>query len=203
MLIKSDFKDYYDCGKAYDFEQEPLYIRYSKNILIPSINFPERKTTSMLGWIGWRSYMLYSDLILGFCGKIYFGHAIFNSTKIERVIYWEEGFDHGIESMEFRENPNKFFDSLKHFFELYDTPIFSIMLDRRFYYEGNTILTVNPNLKLLSFQTMRSPYYAYQDLRMYLSNKAAPEKPIPTISNEDMIAAKGFDLKSSFRKIKK
>jgi hypothetical protein len=38
---------------------------------------------------------------------------------------------------------------------------------------------------------------------MYLSNQAAPEKPIPAISNSDMIEAKGFDLKNSFRKAKK
>lgn len=204
MLIKSDFKDYYDCGKAYDFEQEPLYIRYSNHILIQPFTFPERKSTSPLKWMRWKSYMLYSDLILGFCGKVYFGHVKkFNPNKIDRVIYWEEGFDYGIEAMEFRESPRKFLDSFKQFFELYNTPIFSIMLKWHDFREDRTILTVNPNLSMLHFQTVRSPYYAYQDLRMYLSNKAAPEKPIPTISNEDMIAAKGFDIKSSFRKAKK
>lgn len=147
--------------------------------------------------------MLYSDLILGFCGKVYFGHVKFNTNKIDRVIYWEEGFDYGIEAMEFRESPRKFLDSFKQFFELHNTPIFSIMLERHNFHEDRPVLTVNPNLSMLHFQTVRSPYYAYQDLRMYLSNKAAPEKPIPTISNEDMIAAKGFDLKSSFRKAKK
>lgn len=35
---------------------------------------------------------------------------------------------------------------------------------------------------------------------MWFNNKAFPGNLIPEISNDDMILAKGFDLKSSFRK---
>jgi hypothetical protein len=41
---------------------------------------------------------------------------------------------------------------------------------------------------------------AYQELRMYISNMAFPDKPIPQLSNEDLAASKGHGDKYSFRK---
>lgn len=42
-------------------------------------------------------------------------------------------------------------------------------------------------------------YTAYQELQMWMSNQAIPHKPIPKVSDKDMVTAKGFD-KWSFRK---
>ena len=43
-------------------------------------------------------------------------------------------------------------------------------------------------------------YTAFQELQMYFGGLAAPIKPIPHISDADMLIAKGFDKKFSFRK---
>jgi hypothetical protein len=42
-------------------------------------------------------------------------------------------------------------------------------------------------------------YTAYQEATMFMGNLAAPEKPIPQMSDEDMVGIKGFD-RFSFRK---
>ena len=61
--------------------------------------------------------------------------------------------------------------------------------------------TVVYNCKLPNnFHTIMSAAHIYQELCMWHNNLAEPRKPIPAISNEDMIQAKGFDLKYSFRK---
>lgn len=67
---------------------------------------------------------------------------------------------------------------------------------------GNEV-TINDTLSQYAFQKVFDPYQAFQKLSMYLGNMAFPNKPIPAISNEDMIAAKGFDLRYSFRADKK
>jgi hypothetical protein len=44
------------------------------------------------------------------------------------------------------------------------------------------------------------PYYtAYQGLQMYFGAMAQPNRPIPEVSDKDMVSIKGFD-KWSFRK---
>jgi hypothetical protein len=91
---------------------------------------------------------------------------------------------------------DKFAGSFEYLFDEYG-PIWIIEPEER----RNTRykLTKNPRLASINFQKVIPPYQAYQSLRMWLSNKAMPNKPIPEISNKDMIVAKGFDLKTSFR----
>ena len=48
---------------------------------------------------------------------------------------------------------------------------------------------------------MVDPYQAFQEINMWMSNQAMPEKVIPEIDNKTMIEIKGFD-KFSFRKDK-
>jgi hypothetical protein len=67
---------------------------------------------------------------------------------------------------------------------------------------GSDEITFNPRLASTGFQKIFDVQQAYQTLRVWLCNQAAPNKPIPEVSNADMIVAKGFDLKSSFRKPK-
>jgi len=104
------------------------------------------------------------------------------------------------------ESIEKWKDSCKEVFEKYRAPAlvfeevekFHPTLPFRRYH-----LVVNPKLAAYGFQKIFPPYQAYQEVRMWLSNLTSPERPIPHISNKDMIEAKGFDLKSSFRKEKK
>jgi hypothetical protein len=74
-------------------------------------------------------------------------------------------------------------------------------------------LTVTYNtcrLHKLDFQRIFDPYSAYQEIQMFVTNdlpvrsnkptKYMGKKMDDTVADKDMIVAKGFDLKSSFRK---
>jgi hypothetical protein len=58
---------------------------------------------------------------------------------------------------------------------------------------------INDELKQYDFIRQADPYTAYQEISMFLGGLAYPEKPIPPVSDKDMIIAKGFD-DWSFRK---
>ena len=64
------------------------------------------------------------------------------------------------------------------------------------------VIINNPCLRVYQFFKIMDAYTCFQEIAMFMSNMANPEKPIPQISNNDMIQAKGFDLKYSFRKDK-
>jgi hypothetical protein len=57
----------------------------------------------------------------------------------------------------------------------------------------------NPRLEPTEFYRALDPFSAFQNLHMFLSNKAKEEKPMPIISDEMRAQSKGFD-KWSFRK---
>jgi hypothetical protein len=57
----------------------------------------------------------------------------------------------------------------------------------------------NDFLKELEFFRIMDTFTAYQELQMYFGAMAQPNKPIPEISDKDMVSIKGFD-KWSFRK---
>jgi hypothetical protein len=89
-------------------------------------------------------------------------------------------------------NNTKWFNVI---YDKYKVPVFYYSRERK-------ELILNPVLNHLQFYRVLDAYQAYQELSVFLSNVSLPEKIIPTISNNDMIEAKGFDLKSSFRKSK-
>ncbi|MGD0899843.1 MAG: hypothetical protein ABR915_18575 [Thermoguttaceae bacterium] len=60
-------------------------------------------------------------------------------------------------------------------------------------------IVYNECLKDLEFFRVMDTFTAYQELQMYFGAMAQPNKPIPNVSDKDMISIKGFD-KWSFRK---
>lgn len=68
--------------------------------------------------------------------------------------------------------------------------------------QGDNLCVINERLNDFHFQKVFDPYQAFQEISMFMGNMAFPNRPIPEVSNEDLIAAKGFD-KFSFRKDKK
>lgn len=76
--------------------------------------------------------------------------------------------------------------------------------NEEFFIKNNTPIfidnKINAKLEDLEFYRVFDPYTAFQEIQMFFGRLRSPEKPIPEISNPDMIEAKGFDLKSSFRK---
>ena len=93
-------------------------------------------------------------------------------------------------------------------FEEHKVPIFLIQ-DIKYYSlilqrdpTTYTYLTLNAPLKDVHFQKVFDPFQAYQQINMFLGNMAFPNRPIPHVSDEDLLLAKGFD-KYSFRADKK
>lgn len=203
MRIVSPFKDYYDCIQSVGFTKEPLFIRDTKSVhFFPQYLIP-RATR-------YKNDDNYDVGCIGFCGTIYpyirtgnsfDGYQYYYSTKkwgkyssiLEMVsVDWQN------KGKIYNRDCSKINDELK-------TPIFHIDYSRDREVDGQKwrgYQEKNPNLSLLQFQQIKDPYTAFQEIEQWLCNQASPEKPIPQISNNDMIEAKGFDLKYSFRKEK-
>ena len=95
-------------------------------------------------------------------------------------------------------------DLLKLFVE-HHTPIFSIReLQTPGYGRNNTELALNCRLADYKFARLFPPHLAAQEIEMYLFGVLGTQQreKIPAVSNSDLIEAKGFDLKTSFRKAK-
>jgi hypothetical protein len=104
-----------------------------------------------------------------------------------------------------RENFEEFFDSYAakqsafgHLFVDNRCPILvaSTWMGRR---NREYKIVYNECLKELEFFRIMNTFTAYQELQMYFGAMAQPNKPIPDISDKDMVSIKGFD-KWSFRK---
>lgn len=218
MRIISDYHDYYDCMKDYDLEDEPLYLR--KTEIIKSSSLHNEKAVNLI---------LIGNKILpvkrmAFQSVSTFGtHAIhvqycYNLEQVDKFV--EMWYDKKEKSYYYetkkkriwsyidqyygtrRKDYKAFFDRdyscYLNLLEEYKSPVLAISAyDRGGYY----YIIKNPNLKNYHAQRALSPPLAYQEIRMWLSNQAAPEKPIPELSNKDKIVSKGFDG-SSFRNTK-
>lgn len=84
---------------------------------------------------------------------------------------------------------------LQEFFLKHHTPVFVAYSEKT----GMGYTLINGKLKDVEFFRVFDPYTAFQEITMFMSNLAVPLKPIPEISDEDMVSIKGFD-KFSFRK---
>ena len=80
------------------------------------------------------------------------------------------------------------------------SPIFAAHYEGREGEPSRLSIEWNALLKPYEFFRKFDVHQTYQELRMYLSNLAMPEKPIPQLSNEDLAASKGHGDKYSFRR---
>lgn len=89
-------------------------------------------------------------------------------------------------------------------------PIFVATYRDRYWYDitktpvwSPSSITFNANLKEHEFYKIFPTALAYQEISMYLGGVLGQgNPPVPEVSNNDLIEAKGFDLKTSFRKEK-
>ena len=88
--------------------------------------------------------------------------------------------------------------------KIWETTAYPIFVDfhgRPDYWEDK-LFAWNYPLREIDFQKVIDPYVTFQELRMWLSNQASPEKYVPEMDNATKIQQHGFDLKESFRKSK-
>lgn len=114
-------------------------------------------------------------------------------------------WDYSLRREEFEDFFKKFKEIQNDFVEMFNKkqcPIF--IVDVKPYYfsrEKETLVTYNGCLRELEFYRMFDPYTAYQEIEMFLTNFAVPQKKMPIIENEAKIFTHGFN-NFSFRKEK-
>lgn len=225
MKIISSYPDYYDCiQRYYPDSKEPLYIREfseSKHHICNSIL--ERLSYIEVLNLRFRSGIIYfcgkiypyiriSEWQDGHIAlKYHFNNEdirkhvasygkrhekIFDTIKeygIHRYTYRSRSrFEHC--KLFFEENKRKEAELTNHIKSI-DNKCPVILLEESY---REVVIQKNPVLRNLNFQRIFPPESAYQEINMFLSNQAVPLKPIPYISDKDMVEAKGFD-KFSFR----
>ncbi len=91
-------------------------------------------------------------------------------------------------------------ESFQNLFDEHKAPIFVATFGRHPWQDSNRKIVYNGCLKEVEFFRVIEPFTAFQELAMYWGNVAQPNRPIPEVSDEDLLVAKGFDPKWSFRK---
>lgn len=187
MIIISKFHDYYDGVSKMGIDTELRYIRTKKLL---------EDHRHEYNWYYKRDCSLCHKI--GFCGKIYTCYEYHG-----KFIYSFKEYEEYIEKLTaLQKDEIKWIIEDSTLFEEYKCPIF---INRDY----NRIdpprhgreFELNCRLEDYQFYRIFDAYRAYQEIRMWLSNQAAPEKPIPHIPDIIMRDAKGFD-KYSFRKDK-
>lgn len=197
-------------GGALKFPISSTYCNYSSLLFKPSLT-AHYYVVGFCGKIYGAYHLVASETILGdiaeaFCFNMQevddFIHSNFKKKQIE---FYER--KDGLPRYNFascnwllyhqRKYFEKFFQeceqkksAYQNFFSENRVPIFFVKDTYR--------LVLNGCLKDLKFFKVMDPYTAYQELSMYLGGLASPEKPIPEISDTDLLVAKGFD-KWSFK----
>lgn len=201
MRIISNFHDYYDCMMKQGYDPT---IVYNREMRVLESKWKYNQLTK------WPTFSINEARYdIGFCGKIYkkldvtllkasgsikesfLDYDTFKSWALEHVKRasfmkesWKWSFLGNIRHW-FREQPTK--EELARFDE---API---------WVESHGELVYNANLAACEFFRIMPTQQAYQELSMYMANKAIPMKPIPKIDDKTMAEIKGFN-KHSFRK---
>lgn len=213
MRIISKFRDYYDSVQGVMYDSDIIYIRKSvKHQLDFKLPYYSFETFSTLEFIG-------------FCGNIYpviisKNVSYENRRKIPKnVKFFKRRHDvlcdtiisydmndaiSRVRTGKYLSNNSKILNSINNFsrelksldlFEKYQTPIFGIYLK-----ENILTLDTSPELKDFNFQSIIDPFTAYQEIVMWLGNKAVNEYPPQITDNIVLRDSKGFDNKSFKRR---
>lgn len=223
MRIISDFVDYYDCCQDYQ-DKTNKYLR--KQTIVPNAwgaDVEDGDTyTSELHLVGFCGE-IYPCRTLTITST-YDGTVIHKKTYYDRKKYLAD-FDALIKrkdskkcgkwwSRKSHHSSNKslwqqisdgswsHLATLKQEFRDYHVPVF--VVTGQAYRRCNNRLILNACLKDYEFFRVKDPRTACQEIEMYLFGVLGSQEKekIPPVSNEDLILAKGFDLKHSFRKEK-
>jgi hypothetical protein len=205
MRIISEFKDYYDCISQYGINSDLLYIRKSEEYSIKNLEIP-------LSNYNKKFFRPVKLTLLMFCGKSYPLYSLssyhhrggFSCSKKECYRFpqsWESS--RNIDSI--NKEIDIYFDyvetngsKLSKQLEYINIPCFMV---EYYIYDNIGDVTTNVNLKMLDFQKIKPPNEAFQDIQIYLSKIAKPEKTIPEMDNQTKIDSRGFN-KFSFRRDK-
>lgn len=224
MRIKSNFKDYYDGVQRAIFDPSIVYIREQLGYNQGRVHhgrYPDRELESIrtghvtVGVAGKfyhivsiggpiKGYEYYYDI-----DSLDKGYEKHFGKKAPEFSYFKSKYGGPSERVKFAEyfkSGGNIFNPVQSekLFHQYKTPLILLGdygLTAEQYYTNETFgLIVNPNLSRLQFFKVMDAVTVFQEIYMYLSGVlAGNNKPVPVVSDDDLIVAKGFD-KWSFRK---
>lgn len=196
MKVISNFHDFYDCMQRYDQDREVIFQR-------------KTEVKAPIKWSMYWSSDRYEGIYVEFCGKLYYGLLYLNhETKVIKEFIWGRDKIDSILLEEFKRTPRyrwnkrdkptaydgKIAEAVAQGWKPNkDIAIIVCYLSGKIYY---------PCLKDLQFQKVIPPQQAWIELSNWFNNIARPLRPIPKVSDSDLLQAKGFDIKTSFRKDK-
>jgi hypothetical protein len=225
MIINSNYHDYYDgvvkstgVDKSMVFNRDELDINFNdcKNLfsdeLIEKLIYLREEVNS-----SWSTEKNHSYQCIVFCGKVYwltsiknpdYVHDYHHPEKNNISVTWEQSENrnisrHGWKSESVSSDVTTQWDLRELCISLKSSIILiSGTINQHRISGSSMIFSLYPKLKSYNFQRLVDPYTAYQELQMFnfgvLSNNPEPQ----ILNDKSRIVAAGFDLKSSFRKVK-
>jgi hypothetical protein len=219
MRIISSFHDFYDVGMSLDLERDITYIREPLE--------EESSWVGPVHSRFWGNELKIKvrSTIIGFCGRLYlmisckplyeakttlcysiedidrFAEAHLNKKGLKNYYESEENKWSSLfvrkdmlkEWRKLHTEPNSF----SKLFKQRQIPVFVVTSAETYQSKGKIVF--NERLNQYQFFRVIDPMTAYQEVNMFVSNVARPMKPIPEVTDRDLVTAKGFD-KWSFRK---
>lgn len=202
MRVISKFKDYYDSVQMYG-QDDLIYLRTTK---IESF-----KTRLLWGMsLNHKSYYDMSTFIVKFCGNYYKGIRVKSHDRKDSFFYSEDSIKHFLTNIGISITLNYRWDKrdcIGKYFNLIDYPTIItnepiVVFDTTYTPQISTNIIINPELRKYEFEKVKDPFTAYQEIFMFLSNKANPEPTMIEVSDKVKAIKAGHGDKYSFRKTK-
>jgi len=206
-------------------DQTLLYVRTLVEEKVKHYPFP-----TWYNWYGNSRPIIGATRTVGFCGKVYGVLTLYQfETEEQTICHTLEAVDAFMEARGkkddlddyygqgkpkrrfsynrariLRKDIEKFFDNYAgardKYHELFIEHQSPVFVAKYLGSGQDSTITWNDCLRSVEFFRVFDPYTAFQEIAMFMANLAVPLKEIPAVSNCDMIEAKGFDKKWSFRK---
>lgn len=221
MRIISNFRDYYDSAQALGIDKSLVYERKEVVLELDPRSIPLNFRDYPVRLVGdYPNESLKRELYvyyLFFCGKLFtsvnIGEALLEKDTKPFSSSWEyisEVFDklanessygrffgrdidvHTVKSLNGKEITSEVFS-------YFDTPVFLLYPNFGYQYNRKVRVVKNPNLSQLGFQHVIDPYSTFQEISTYLGNELCKVATPTSPTNQELIKARGFDAKISFR----
>ncbi len=214
MRIKSDFKDYYDGPSKNDLSGSVVYLRKPFKVQLAHSDNPFPTYPKYIYRVEGKRHNRVESFtrIIGVGGLIYpmfcihYGKWYASTTQKSLDSFCKEcGLSVGSSCFDWlNPKPVKFFEYFgsDHFAPHFKHPVFVLENKEDNRYQRVPTLEYNAPLRGTGIESILNVYQCYDLVDRWLCNQARPEKPIPTLSNDNRVEAAGFDLKTSFRKQK-
>ncbi len=234
MKIISSFKDYYDGVQSFGTDNNFVFNRTAERRDISCLEGFAKLTNSFIdygqpytldkqGGDYYDDRIIQSNIILGFCGQLYFGYkfdtiekgkptkSVVCYTKEEGLAYIESLINnYNVVGFEFTPTPTGS-KNQEAWFHSIQSPIFMFPAYANSGEELNLNwdqdiptspkeLLVNPSLKQLDFQLVKDAYSCFQEIQQFISGVLSENENKPnTLTDKERIEQHGIDPKYGFR----